>query len=134
MCDVRQLIDDGVLVALGTDVSGGASPSMLSAIRETCKVSNMVSVTRNGGAPLNYPEAFYLATVGGARALSTPGLTGDFSVGADFDAIVVDPEAEGTPFDLYDEDKPIDAFQKWLQLGDDRNTKHVFVRGAAATF
>jgi len=134
MCDVRQLLDDGVPVALGTDVSGGASPSMLTAIREACKVSNMVSATRTGGTPLNYSEAFFLATVGGARALSTPGLTGDFSLGADFDAVVVDPLAAGTPFDLYDSDEALDAFQKWLQLGDDRNTRDVFVRGAAAKF
>ena len=34
MLNVRQLLDDGVRVSLGTDVSGGASPSMLEAIRE----------------------------------------------------------------------------------------------------
>ena len=44
MLNVRRLLKDDVHVALGTDVSGGASPSMLSAIREALKVSNMVSV------------------------------------------------------------------------------------------
>jgi guanine deaminase len=134
MCDVRRLLNDGVPVALGTDVSGGASPSMLSAIREACKVSNMVSVTGDGSRPLSYAEAFHLATVGGAKALSTPGLTGNFTLGADFDAVVVDPDATGTAIDLYDDEGALDAFQKWLQLGDDRNTTAVFVRGATAIF
>ena len=37
MLNVRQLLDDGVRVSLGTDVSGGASPSMLEAIREAVR-------------------------------------------------------------------------------------------------
>lgn len=38
MLNVRRLLAEDVQVALGTDVSGGAAPSMLSAIRETLKV------------------------------------------------------------------------------------------------
>ena len=75
-----------------------------------------------------YAEAFWLATVGGARALRVEGLTGDLSAGSVFDAVVVDPEV-GDTFDLYEGDAPLDAFQKWLQLGDDRNTAAVYVAG-----
>ena len=87
MLNVRRLLDEGVNVGLGTDVSGGASPSMLSAIREACKVSNMVSVSTapsEGGSrptPLSTAEAFHLATRGGAHALGVDHLTGDFSLG-----------------------------------------------------
>ena len=160
MLNVRRLLGDGVAVSLGTDVSGGASPSMLSAIREALKVSNLVSVSEGAEwAPLTYAEAFWLATVGGAQAVRVDGLSGDLSVGSVFDAVVVDPEAVGTPVDLYDGDAPLDAFQKWLQaraheprapptplllvsprparshcapslqLGDDRNTAAVYVAG-----
>ena len=80
-------------------------------------------------ASFRYSEAFWLATVGGATALHVNGLTGDLSVGSTFDAVVVDPEGAGTAFDLYDGDGPLESFQKWLQLGDDRNTSAVYVDG-----
>ena len=130
MLNVRRLLQDGVNVTLGTDVSGGASPSMLSAIREALKVSNMVSVYESQtGAALTYPEAYWLATVAGATAVGVDGLTGDLSVGSIFDALVVDPEAPGSPIDLYSGDSPLEAFQKWIQLGDDRNTAEIYVQG-----
>lgn len=79
MLNVRRLLAEGVNVSLGTDVSGGASPSMLSAIRETQKVSNLVSLVEKAErgdewAPLTDIEAFYLATVGGAASLGVHGL------------------------------------------------------------
>lgn len=131
MLNVRKLLDEGISVALGTDVSGGASPSMLSAMREAMKVSNMVSLYEEDAkcAPLNFAETFWLGTVGGARALGVEGLTGDLSVGSIADAIVVDPDAPGSPFDLYEGDTAIETFQKWLQLGDDRNTSAIYVGG-----
>lgn len=130
MLNVRRLLDEGVRVSLGTDVSGGASPSMLSAIRETLKVSNMVSVVEGSHyTPLTYAEAFWLATVGGAEALGVEGLRGNLAVGSVFDALVVSPSAPGSPFDLYEGESPLEAFQKWLQLGDDRNTAAIYVGG-----
>ena len=149
---MRRLLDEGVLVSLGTDVSGGAAPSMLTAVREALKVSNLISVTGHADtcqpcastdkdadaatpsasaspSPLSFAEAYWLATVGGAKTLGVDGLTGDFRFGSLFDALVIDPSADGSPFDLYDDDAPLDAFQKWLQLGDDRNTAAVYVSG-----
>jgi len=130
MLNVRRLLAEDVQVALGTDVSGGAAPSMLSAIRETLKVSNLVAL-RDGEAypPLTYAEAFWLATVGGAATLHVANVTGAFGIGAAFDALVVDPLSAGSPIDLEDADGPLEAFQKWLQLGDDRNTAAVWVDG-----
>lgn len=133
-CNVRQLLDAGVTVSLGTDVCGGASPSMLSAIREAIKVSNLVSLDQqrpDGGtwAPLSMNEAFWLATRSGATSLDIEGVTGDFSVGAWLDALVVDPEVEDAPFDLYDGERAQAAFDKWLMLGDERNNVEVYVQG-----
>ena len=134
MCNVRRLLDDGVTVSLGKDVSGGASPSMLSSVREALKVSNLVSLQaeRPGGGvyePLSTSEAFWLATHAGAHSLDIDGLTGDFSVGANLDAIVIDPMAAGSPFEVYDDEGAQAAFDKWLMLGDDRNTVEVYVQG-----
>ena len=110
---------------------------MLTAVREALKVSNMVSLTdkrpegEEGGmyAPLTAHEAFHLATAAGARSLCVEGLTGDFTVGSVFDAVVINPEADGSPFDIYDGEGSDIAFEKWLILGDDRNTDSVYVNG-----
>lgn len=136
MLNVRRMLDEGGVVSLGTDVCGGAAPSMLSAIREALKVSNLVSLGErrpDGGmyAPLSSVEAFHLATAAGARSLHVDGLDGTFTAGALFDAVVIDPDAVGSPIDLYAGDGPRAVFEKWLMLGDDRNTSQVYVHGRA---
>jgi guanine deaminase len=40
---VRTLLDDGITVGLGTDISGGYSPSVLEAARQACLVSRLLS-------------------------------------------------------------------------------------------
>lgn len=46
LCPVRTLLDEGVEVGLGTDVSGGFSPSVLVAAREAALVSRTVAALR----------------------------------------------------------------------------------------
>ena len=43
ICWVRRLLDEGVTVGLGTDVSGGFSPSVLTAAREAAVVSRILA-------------------------------------------------------------------------------------------
>ena len=43
LCPVRELLDEGITVGLGTDVSGGYSSSMLTAAREAGMVSRTVA-------------------------------------------------------------------------------------------
>jgi len=75
--------------------------------------------------------------------------------GSLFDAVVVDPEAPASPFELYEGDGALASFEKcgrlpgrperggarralpprpsrcrWMQLGDDRNTAEVYVQGS----
>lgn len=161
--NVRRLLDEGVKVGLGTDVSGGYSPSMLDAIRQAVIASKLVAIgngsaseaddseaddrstTSSGSsssdkglqtaAPLSYAEAFHLATAGGAEALGLGDKVGNFAVGKEFDALVVDPYAADGAIDAaHDPDEARDvlqAFQKFLFLGDDRNIEAIFVRGRA---
>lgn len=47
MCPVRELLNEGIEVGLGTDVSGGWSPSVLVAAREAVGVSrNLAAITK----------------------------------------------------------------------------------------
>lgn len=51
-----------------TDVSGGESPSMLVAIRDCVKASNVISFGKSEEfTALTYEEAFFLATLGGSQ-------------------------------------------------------------------
>lgn len=51
-----------------SDVSGGESPSMLVAIRDCIKASNVLSFGKSEDyKPLNFEEAFFLATLGGSQ-------------------------------------------------------------------
>jgi guanine deaminase len=77
----------GVRVALGTDVGGGTSFSMLRTQEEAYKVAQM------GGRTLSPLSALYLATLGGARALYLDDRIGNFAPGKEGDFIVLDPAA-----------------------------------------
>ncbi|KAB8234227.1 hypothetical protein BDV23DRAFT_147163 [Aspergillus alliaceus] len=42
ICPVRKVLDSGITVGLGTDVSGGYSPSILEVVRQACLVSRLL--------------------------------------------------------------------------------------------
>ncbi|TMW57707.1 hypothetical protein Poli38472_014310 [Pythium oligandrum] len=139
--NVRRMLQEGIKVGLGTDVSGGYSPSMLDAIRQAVIASKLVSIGNSSAQEegettpdaLTYAEAFHLATVGGAEALGLSDTVGNFVVGKEFDALVIDPFGENSPIDFFDEETDtqdvLQTFQKFLFLGDDRNIEAVFVQG-----
>jgi len=130
-CDVRKLKQMGVRIGLGTDAGGGTSASMLDAMRRCVEVSKIIK----SGKPAHYRhitirEAFSIATMGGAQVLGLENVIGNFEVGKDFDAIFVDPDVEDGPFDIFLEiDKAEDIVEKFLNLGDERNIKEVYVCG-----
>lgn len=130
IADIRGMLDKKIKVGLGTDVSGGESPSMLVAIRDCVKASNVLSLGRSKEyQPLSLKDAFFLATLGGSQVLGLDGKIGNFEVGKDFDALLIDAEAQNSPFDCFEADDTEDVVQKFLMLGDDRNIQKVFVAG-----
>lgn len=155
MCDVKRLLDHGIRVGLGTDVSGGNRISILEALRSALDVSHHLNfmkkqnvcgtgqVTENADSnskyePLDYKQALFLATLGGAQALSLDNIIGNFQVGKDFDALIIDTYSGATDeftlpkaltANLTAEDKFLQLLQKFLYTGDDRNISKVFVCG-----
>ena len=95
---VRRLLADGVAMGLGTDVSGGASPSLLHTAHEAVTMSRLLAdgvdralpaATRGvPGSAIDTTLAFWLATVGGASLLGAP--VGLLAPGRRFDAVLVD--------------------------------------------
>jgi guanine deaminase len=96
--NLEALMARGVKVGLGTDVSGGHSPSMLCAARDAITVSKVLHVGGETKTELDYKGAFFLATLGGSQALGLDKAIGNFQPGKRFDALVVDPSANGEFF------------------------------------
>ena len=69
----------GLNIALGTDVAGGPSLSMLQQMQEAIDAVH-----------IPWSEALYLATLGGAKALGLSAQVGNFEAGKDADFVVVD--------------------------------------------
>ncbi|RHY27131.1 hypothetical protein DYB32_007022 [Aphanomyces invadans] len=124
-----ELLDEGVKVGLGTDVSAGYSTSMLDAIRHAVIASKVTSLTSPSHAPLSYAEVFHLATVGSADCLGLSDVVGNFVKGKELDMLVVDLNSANSPIDSHAHDDVSSQFQKFLFLGDDRNITDVYVRG-----
>ncbi|KAG5669942.1 hypothetical protein PVAND_000231 [Polypedilum vanderplanki] len=155
LCDVKRLIAGGVKVGLGSDISGGNRISILDAMRAALDVSHHLNFMKKQNVlgtgqvvenkeknaeyePLDYKQALFLATLGGAQALSVSDVTGNFQIGKSFDALLIDTY-EGTvdEFDLpkvltenlSEHDKFEKLLQKFVYTGDDRNIIEVFVKG-----
>ncbi|MCA1323083.1 guanine deaminase [Herbaspirillum sp. alder98] len=113
-----------VPLSLATDVGGGTSFSMLQTMNELYKVARM------GGTYLPAQRMFYLATLGGARALQLEGTIGNFAVGCEADFVVLDPRA--TPL-LARRSATTDSLEEQLFalaiLGDDRTIAATYSAG-----
>lgn len=141
LCPVRQLLDEGISVGLGTDVSGGYSPSVLEAARQASLVSRTIAMSEDDRAKLSVEEVLYLATRGGAKVVGLEDGIGGFEVGKQWDAQLIQlatvSDDGGVAGCMLDEG-PVDVFgwesweekvAKWVFCGDDRNTRKVWVKG-----
>ncbi|KAF9906425.1 hypothetical protein EC991_000672 [Linnemannia zychae] len=125
MANVRKMIESDLKVGLGTDVAGGFSSSILDAFR----TSRTCSIARDPHNSLLIPELFYLATMGGARVMELDDTIGNFEVGKEFDAVLVNTSARNSPMDIFEHDTIRTKFEKYLFVGDDRNNEKIFVQG-----
>ncbi|THF83435.1 guanine deaminase [Cohnella fermenti] len=135
---VARWLDKGVEIGLGTDLSGGFSPSLYDGARQAVISSRMLEDGVNGKLPtaerglpesrLTISEAFYLATAGGGESLSLP--IGRLEAGYAFDAQVVDSRLEAAKLPVYSSDESLeDVFQKLLYLVRPEHIREVWVQG-----
>ena len=156
MCNVRQLMDSGITIGLGSDVSGGYSPSILEAARQACLVSRLVAagvekeqmsdvqqkdtslVPEWDRVKLSVEEALWMSTRGGAEVVGWQDRLGAFEVGMQFDAQLIafgelgreqDSQIDLGNFKVFGWESWEDRVAKWLYCGDDRNTRKVWVGG-----
>ncbi|HAG68386.1 MAG TPA: guanine deaminase [Lachnospiraceae bacterium] len=85
---VKKYLEAGLNTGLATDVAGGSSTSMFSAIRNAVFASKLRFRLYDGSVkPLTFSEAFYLATKGGGAFF---GKAGSLEKGYMFDALILD--------------------------------------------
>ncbi|SCU86392.1 LANO_0C07844g1_1 [Lachancea nothofagi CBS 11611] len=148
-CEVRRLLDHGIKVGLGTDLSGGYDVSILATARQALLVSRHlamkeVDAKKQEHLKLSVNDVLYLSSLGGAQVLAMDQQVGTFEVGKQFDTQLIDLESAGSRVDVFDwqytkwtdEGRDIentklfeDLLAKWLFTGDDRNTVRVWVGG-----
>ncbi|NXI28899.1 GUAD deaminase, partial [Sterrhoptilus dennistouni] len=102
--NVQKVLEHNVKLGLGTDVAGGYSASMLDAIRKTMIASNSLQINKVNKTGLTLAETFQLATLGGSQALGLDDVIGNFEVGKEFDALLINTKASDSPFDLFSAD------------------------------
>ncbi|KAI0005998.1 guanine deaminase [Russula compacta] len=151
ICPVGELIDRGIKVGLGSDVSGGFSPSILTAIQHASIASKIVSMQapapdsatfRYAGRQLPLAILLHLATLGGAQVCGLEERIGSFAPGKVFDALLVSvrsdagnpglwgADLDGEPHVKHVESKELEVWlERFLFTGDDRNIKRVYVQG-----
>ena len=122
--DLAQAEKYGVKVGLGTDVGAGTSFSVLQTAGEAYKVCHL------RGHTLDPFKSFYLATLGGAKALHMADKVGSFDVGKEADFLVYDMAP--TPL-LERRLKACRSIEETLfvmaTLGDDRLINETYIAG-----
>ena len=116
-----------VHVGLGTDIGGGTSFSLLATMGAAYEIAQL------GGRSLSAVEAFYLATLGGARALALDDRIGTIAPGYEADFAVLDPNA--TPLLTLRNaraEKVEDVLFALMTLGDDRAVRATYLAGQCA--
>ncbi|MNN69824.1 guanine deaminase [compost metagenome] len=130
-------MDAGVEIGLGSDISGGFSPSLFDNVRQAVISSRMLEDGVNKllpagerGVPrsrITIDEAFYLATAGGGESLSLP--VGRLAEGYAWDVQIIDTLLPAAKLPLYGDESLHDIFEKIMYLSRPENIREVWVQG-----
>src|SRR5204862_7932672 len=82
-----RVLGAGVIVGLGSNIGAGTTPSLFTAMADAYKVQQVQGVS------LSPFQLWYLATLGGARALSLDETTGSLETGKAADFLVLNLRA-----------------------------------------
>jgi guanine deaminase len=158
----RQLLQRGNKLGLGSDLAGGPSACMLTAMRNSILNSKVTDwqiklENKQNGAKnitvmeekqctpccsaeneenewkkkpvINWIEAFYIATQGGANSLNLGAVIGSFAVNKAFDCLRIECSEKHPACRMYSHDQWQDKVEKFLLLGDDRMISQTYVQG-----
>mgnify|MGYP000208924410 CR=1 FL=1 len=137
---LRKALERQVRIGLGTDISGGPSPSMFEACLTTLRASRLLEdgvdpdlpAERRGRADsaIDLVTAFHLATAGGADVLDLP--VGRLQPGCRFDLVQIDTAARNGGIRLFEITRPEAIFEKIIHGTTRANIAAVWVDGHQA--
>ena len=121
---LHRVLGAGVVVGLGSDIGAGTTVSLFNAMADAYKVQQVQGVS------LSPFHLWYLATLGGARALTLDGETGSLEAGKSADFLVLDLSA--TPLLALRTSRATtaeDLLAGLIFMGDDRAVEQSFIGG-----
>jgi len=122
--NLAQLRRHNVRHALGTDIGGGTSFSLLQTMNAAYSVCQLRDLS------LSSMDAFYMATLGGAKALGMDKYVGNFEAGKEADFVVMDLKATPLIARRLKIAKRLKALLFAIMImGDDRMIEQTFVMG-----
>ncbi|KMY53258.1 chlorohydrolase [Bacillus sp. FJAT-27231] len=127
-----------VEIGLGSDISGGFSPSLFDNARQAVISSRMLEDGVNPALPaedrgvpqsrITINEAFYLATAGGGESLSLP--IGRLQENFAWDVQIIDTKTAAAKLPIFEANEDLhDVFQKIMYLVRPENIQEVWVQG-----
>ncbi|VDB82910.1 unnamed protein product [Peniophora sp. CBMAI 1063] len=157
VADVGAMLDAGINVGLGTDVSGGFSTSILTEIQHASIAAKVRALLPGSspsptfvtetftGKPFSVATLLHLATLGGARVCGLASRIGALEPGRAFDALLVSARGDAGNPRLWGAEEDVEfglkrdgegekaelerCLERFLFTGDDRNIKRVYVQG-----
>ncbi len=118
---VKQYMELGIKVGLGSDIAGGHKIQMNEAIVRAIQLSKIKSFYEENNTPLSLSEAFHMGTAVGGEYF---GKVGKLKPGYELDALIIDDH------ELYKERYTLlDRIEKFLYIGDDRWIVDRYVAG-----
>ena len=125
--DLAAARDAGVQVGAGSDVGGGTTLNML------CTLGDGYKMLQLEGQSLPAYQAFYLATLGAARALDLDNRIGNLEPGKEADFVLLDAHAvPAVARRLEASHEPADLLFALMMLGDERAVRETWVMGEIA--
>ncbi|MFC0417811.1 guanine deaminase [Cytobacillus solani] len=135
---IAHLHAKGVEIGLGSDVSGGYSPSLFDNARQAVISSRMLDDGVNPALPaekrglpnsrITMNEAFFFATAGGGESLSLP--IGRLEENYAWDVQIIDTTVASAKLPIYSANEDLfDVFQKIMYLVRPENIREVWVQG-----
>ncbi|MCV2402226.1 guanine deaminase [Marinomonas sp. C2222] len=122
--NLKKAEEHKVNVGLGTDVGGGTSFSMLQTLNEAYKV---IQLQNENLSPI---KSFYLATLGGAKALRLEDKIGNLAVGSEADFVILDKKATPLLTSRLAQSKNIEeTLFVLMTIGDDRAIAETYSAG-----
>lgn len=121
---VRKYLQEGLHVGLASDVAGGATENLFTAMMHAIQASKLRwRLVDDSLAPLTVPEVFYLATKGGGEFF---GNVGSFEEGYEFDAVILNdseiPNQEGLTIP--------ERLERFIYLNQEKDVKGKYVAGS----